>query len=197
MLKYPYILPELPYPYDSLEPYIDTETMHYHHDKHFQTYIDNLNKLLEPYPMLQEVPLETLLAYPNRLPFKDRVAIMNNAGGVYNHNLFFMSLTPDKTKTIPDAETAKKIIDNFGSFEEFKNKFNESAKGVFGSGWTYLAESRNNNLQIINFANQDTPLYMRVKPIILVDVWEHAYYLKYKNARADYLNNIWNVLKWQ
>lgn len=197
MLKYPYELPELPYEYDALEPFIDSETMHYHHDKHFKTYIDNLNKALEPYPQLQKMPLEWLLMNPFRIPPEIRTFLMNNAGGVYNHYLFFNNLTPEKEKNQPTTKLSSMIEKQFGSMENLKKIFIENAESVFGSGYTFLTMAQNGMLKIINTANQDTVLMFNVMPVILVDVWEHAYYLKYKNLRKEYLENIFNVINWQ
>ncbi|GHU96866.1 superoxide dismutase [Clostridia bacterium] len=194
-MTYPYKLPPLPYPYDALEPYIDEETMHYHHDKHFQTYIDNLNAALAPYPALQALPLEELLAYPN-LPDKARDAILNNGGGVYNHDAFFKGLSPAGANNHQPAGELAKIIDSaFGSFDSFKKTFNETALSVFGSGWAMLGLTPGGAPAIIKLANQSTASVLHMKPVVLADVWEHAYYLKYKNLRADYLNAFWNVVK--
>ena len=191
--RYPYVLPPLPYAYDALEPYIDEETMHYHHDKHFATYIANLNKALEPYPALQALTLEQLLARPS-LPPAAKETILNNGGGVYNHRFFFEHLTPPaEGKTSQNTAPAERINKTFGSWEQFKKEFTETAMGVFGSGWACLALTRANELKIIPLANQETPVAKRARPLLLFDVWEHAYYLKYKNARADYVDALWNV----
>lgn len=193
---YPFELPPLPYDYDDLEPYIDTETMHYHHDKHFQTYITNLNNALAPYPALQKLTLRELLASPNLLPTKVFLAIMRNGGGVYNHDLFFKKLAPPAAKNHQPTGALLAAIENtFGSFDHFKEVFTKQALAVFGSGYTYLIMLKDGALQIVNLANQDTLLADGYQPLILVDVWEHAYYLKYKNSRADYLKNIWQVIK--
>lgn len=194
-LTYPYTLPPLPYAYDALEPYIDTETMHYHHDKHFQTYINNLNSALEPYPQLQKLPLQRLLQNPYAIPSSIREKVMNNGGGVYNHNLFFQGLAPASSQVHNPEGALKAAIDNtFGSFENFKNKFSEQALSVFGSGWTTLVQTKKQGLKIINLKNQDTSLIYGAKPLLLLDVWEHAYYLKYKNDRKQYVENAWNIL---
>jgi Fe-Mn family superoxide dismutase len=193
---YPFSLPPLPYAYDALEPYIDEETMHYHYDKHFGGYIDKLNLALEPYDFLHDTPLEQLLCSPNSLPAEARVEIMNNAGGVYNHSLFFNGLAPaDDDVHEPEGVLLEAIEGFFGSFEEFKESFSKEAAEVFGSGWTVLASDNEGNLTIVNTANQDVLLCEGLEPVILFDVWEHAYYLKYRNDRKDYIENLWNVVK--
>lgn len=194
---YPFQLPPLIYSYEALEPYIDAETMHYHHDKHFQTYIDNLNKALEPYPQLQNMTLVQLLKNGcEDLPEKDCTTIMNNAGGVYNHSLFFEMLQPAQAGNhMPDPIVSEAINEAFGSFDNFKAEFEKSALSVFGSGWTYLVIDRQGKASIVNLKNQDTLVTQNLKPIILFDVWEHAYYLKYKNRRVDYVKNLWNVIR--
>lgn len=195
--QYPYKLPPLPYAYNALEPYIDAETMHYHHDKHFQTYIDNLNSFLKPYPTLQKLTLYELLKNPELIPIKDRTKILNNAGGVYNHYLFFDGLTPPSSSpNRPEGILEEMIGNTFGSFEQFKKIFIQECSDVFGSGWGCLVINNNKKLDIVQLKNQETVLEKNLIPIILFDVWEHAYYLKYKNRRGDYLENIWNVIKY-
>ncbi|GHV38929.1 superoxide dismutase [Clostridia bacterium] len=195
-LTYPYALPPLPYAYDALEPYIDAETMHYHHDKHFQTYVNNLNAALKPYPYLQTKTLAQLLRSPQALPRAAATAILHNGGGAYNHNLFFNGLAPASAeKHAPAGRLEQQINRDFKSFDNFKTAFNAQAGAVFGSGWTALAQNLRGTLQIVSFPNQDTLITKGLRVLLLVDVWEHAYYLKYKNARADYLTAIWNVLK--
>lgn len=204
---YPFKLPPLKYSYDALEPYIDSETMYYHHDKHFQTYIDNLNNVLKRYPALQRLTLKQLLRGNFSLSYEDRVTLHNNAGGVYNHDLFFNGLSPkgnglyanslsslNSNTHLPQGELLAKINCTFGSFENFKEEFNKEALSVFGSGWTVLAIDNANRLKIVTLKNQDTVVPKNLEPLILIDVWEHAYYLKYKNLRAEYLNAIWNVI---
>jgi len=194
--KYPYELPDLAYPYDALEPYIDVETMHIHHDKHFKTYIDNLNKALQPYPGLQRLALDEILRDPEMLPEKDKVNIMRNAGGVYNHSLYFDNIAPTDSN-YPSGKLLSDINRTFGSYEQFQKMFSENAAGVFGSGWTFLVRDKNGDLQIFNAPNQQTPPEFELTPVITFDVWEHAYYLKYKNVRADYIKNLWNVVKFE
>lgn len=195
--RYPFELPPLPYAYDALEPAIDRETMYYHHDKHFKAYIDNLNKALEPYPNLQELTLEQLLTRTRFLPREVYTQIMHNGGGVYNHALYFQCLSPyGEQRSMPERALLRKIEDTFGSYDDFVTQFSREALKVFGSGWTYLVTTRQGGLKIVNFKNQETPLAMKATPVILVDVWEHAYYLQYKNARGEYLESIWSVIRY-
>lgn len=193
---YPYTLPPLPYDYDALEPYIDAETMHYHHDKHFKTYIDNLNDALKSCPPLQNKTLTELLSNPANIPGEIREKVMNNGGGVYNHDLFFRGLAPaSEACCTSDDKTAAKIEKAFCSFENFKKTFSQQALSVFGSGWTALCLDRNCCLKIVNLKNQETCLMCGAETLMLIDVWEHAYYLQYKNERKRYVENIWNVLR--
>lgn len=195
--KYPYELPPLPYAYDALEPVIDTQTLHFHYDKHFQTYVDNLNKALSPFPQLQKLTLQELITCPKNMPEAALAPIMNNAGGAYNHDLYFRQLAPVKSagqSHLPEGKVKQMIENCFGSFESFKEEFSKKALSVFGSGWTYLVLNKRGKLEIINLKNQETPLSCRAKPIMTIDVWEHAYYLQYKNARADYIKNYWDIV---
>jgi len=192
--KYPYSLPPLAYAYDALEPYVDAETMHFHHDKHFQTYVNNLNGLLEKREDLHQMTLSELLKAD--LSGDAVQAIRNNGGGVYNHGFFFESMSAAaQDEHTPKGKLAEKIDVAFGSFEEFKALFEKQALSVFGSGWTFLVLTEKDELEIVNVKNQDTVLPMNHRPILCVDVWEHAYYLKYQNLRVEYLKNIWNVLR--
>lgn len=189
------ILPPLTYAYDALEPYIDAKTMEIHHTKHHQAYIDKLNAALEKYPELVGRPLEELLINLKDLKVEeaDRTAIRNHGGGHYNHSLFWKYLDPANQK---DELVVKEIISTFGSVDEFKKQFADSATKVFGSGWTWLTRNgQNSKLEIKNLPNQDSPLMSGLVPIFGLDVWEHAYYLKYQNKRADYIAAWWNVLK--
>lgn len=186
----------LPYAYDALEPYIDKETMIIHHTKHHKAYVDNLNKLLSNYPDLSSKTLEELLTNLDTLPKDIKQGVINNAGGVYNHNFFWTIMAPNQ-KGIPMGDLAKSIERDFGSFEEFKSKFKESAMSRFGSGWAWLVSDKNGKLSIISTANQDTPISIGLTPIIGIDVWEHAYYLKYQNKRSDYIDNWWNIVNWE
>ncbi|MEG0642088.1 MAG: superoxide dismutase [Clostridium sp.] len=190
-----FTLPPLPYAYDALEPYIDKETMIIHHDKHHQAYVDNLNKALDKYPYLYSRSLEDLLSNVNSLPSDIKTQVINNGGGNYNHTLFWNIMTDSSSKK-PSGTLLNAINRDFGSFESFKTKFNEVALSRFGSGWAYLVSDSAGKLSIISTANQDTPIPLNLKPIILLDVWEHAYYLKYQNRRIEYINNWWNVVNW-
>ena len=189
-----YTLPELPYAYDALEPYIDVETMHLHHDKHHNTYVTNLNAALEKYPELAEKSVEELIAYMDEIPADIRTAVQNNGGGHANHTFFWEIMAPNAGGT-PTGALKDAIDETFGSFEDFKNEFKTAATGRFGSGWAWLVVD-NGKLAIMSTANQDSPLMEGKTPIIGLDVWEHAYYLKYKNLRGKYLENIWQIINW-
>lgn len=189
-------LEPLPYAYDSLEPYIDKETMVLHHDKHHQSYVDNLNKILSTHPEIESKSLEQLLSNPTILPRDIRQSIINNAGGVYNHNFFWSIMGQNKGGHAKD-ELLKAIEKDFGSFESFKEKFNKSALTTFGSGWTWLVSNDEGELAIMSTSNQDSPITSGIKPIIAIDLWEHSYYLKYKNERNKYIENWWNVVNWE
>lgn len=189
-----YTLPELPYAYDALEPYIDVETMHLHHDKHHNTYVTNLNAALEKYPELAEKSVEELIAYMDEIPADIRTAVQNNGGGHANHTFFWEIMAPNAGGT-PTGTLKDAIDETFGSFEDFKNEFKTAATGRFGSGWAWLVVD-NGKLAIMSTANQDSPLMEGKTPIIGLDVWEHAYYLKYKNVRPDYIAAFWEVVNW-
>lgn len=187
-------LPQLPYAYNALEPYIDAQTMEIHHTKHHQAYIDKLNGVLEKYPDLAERPVEDLLRSLNslRMDEKDKNTLRNNGGGHANHSFFWQIMGPQKEV---NQSLADEIASVFGSIEEFKKQFAEAAASRFGSGWAWLVRHNNGTLEICSTANQDSPLSMGHTPVIGLDVWEHAYYLKYQNKRAEYINAWWNVLK--
>lgn len=189
-----YTLPDLPYDYDALEPYIDVETMHLHHDKHHNTYVTNLNAAIEKYPELGEQSVEELMVNLNEVPEDIRTAVRNNGGGHANHSFFWKIMAPnaggEPTGAIKDA-----IDQAFGSFEKMKEEFKTAATGRFGSGWAWLVLN-NGKLEITSTANQDNPLTDGKTPIIGLDVWEHAYYLKYKNVRPDYIAAFWDVVNW-
>ncbi len=193
---YPFVLPPLPYAYDALEPFIDSETMHCHHDKHFAAYITKLNTALERYPNLQKYTLEQLLTYQNTIPETVKTAVVNNGGGVYNHFLFFNNLSPaSESNHQPSGSLSEAIKIKFGSFDNFRKEFTAAALDIFGSGWVCLGNEGITGLQILKLKNQETALDFDAKPIILFDVWEHAYYLKYKNERERYVNALWNIIK--
>lgn len=193
---YPYQLIPLPYAYDALEPYIDEETMHLHHDKHLQTYVDNLNKALAGCPSLQSVPLSALLARWETLPEQVRESVRNNGGGVYNHDLFFSLMAPAQGQK-PQGALLQAICRSFGSYDRWQERFKAAALGRFGSGWAWLVVCHGGWLTIATTANQDVPFASGVCPILLLDVWEHAYYLKYQNRRAEYIDNWFSVVNWQ
>ena len=189
-----YSLPELPYKYDSLAPYIDEMTMRIHHTKHHQAYINNLNTVLEKYPRIADKKLEDLMMNLDSQPFdqKDKTVFRNNAGGHLNHSFFLTIMAPEKEI---DRKLLEKIKKEFGSEDEFKKQFTASAMGRFGSGWAWLVETPDNKLQVYSTPNQDSPILKGDTPIIGIDVWEHAYYLKYQNKRLEYIENWFNVLK--
>lgn len=189
-----YTLPPLAYDYTALEPWIDAQTMTLHHTKHHQTYIDKLNAVLEKHPGLSDQPLEHLLGDLETLdiPDADKSAIRNHGGGHSNHTFFWEILGP--TKSI-DHELVEGITKEFGSVDDFKKKFTETATGLFGSGWTWLAKDENGKLHLHGLPNQDSPLMHGHEPLLGLDVWEHAYYLKYQNRRAEYIDAWWNALK--
>ncbi len=189
-------LPPLPYPYEALEPYIDTETMHLHHDKHHQAYVTNLNNAMQSQSgQLASYSVEDLLRNISQVPDSIRTAVQNNGGGHANHSMFWQLMKPNGGGA-PTGELASAIDQAFGSFDQFKDTFNKAGLGRFGSGWAWLVLNQSGQLQVISTANQDSPLMTGQYPVMGNDVWEHAYYLKYKNVRADYLNAWWNVVNW-
>jgi superoxide dismutase, Fe-Mn family len=189
-------LPPLPYAYEALEPTIDSETMHLHHDKHHGTYVNNLNAAIEKHPDLASKSAEDLLRNLNSVPEDIRTTVRNNGGGHVNHTMFWQIMAP-KAGGEPSGPLADEIRKTFGSFDEFKTKFNDAGVKQFGSGWVWLVRGNDNKLQIISTPNQDNPLMQGLWPIMGNDLWEHAYYLKYKNARADYLKAWWAVANWK
>jgi Fe-Mn family superoxide dismutase len=194
-MKYPYSLPQLPYPYDALEPYIDKMTMEIHHTKHHQGYINNLNSALEKYPEFHNLELEEILKNLNQLPEEIKTAVRNNGGGHYNHALFWEIMKPNGGGE-PKGKLKEEIEKNFGSFEEFKKLFSETAIKHFGSGWAWLVITSDKKLKVYSMLNQDSPLMNGDIPIMGLDVWEHAYYLKYQNRRAEYVEAWWHVVNW-
>jgi len=187
-------LPKLAYAYDALEPHIDARTMEIHHSKHHNTYVTNLNGLIEKTPELAGKSLEEILGNLNAVPESVRTGIRNHGGGTYNHNLFWEFMAP-KAGGTPKGELAKAIEASFTSFDAFKAEFEKSAMGRFGSGWAWLVK-KDSGLAVISTANQDTPVSDGLTPLLCIDVWEHAYYLKYQNRRADYVSAFWNVINW-
>ena len=188
-------LPPLPYPHNALEPYIDEMTMQIHHGKHHATYVNNLNAALEKYPELQAKSLEELLRNINSVPEDIRTAVRNNGGGHHNHSLFWRIMGPGKGG-VPTGPVAEAINKAFGSFDAFKEEFTKAATTRFGSGWAWLVVDKDGSLKVLSTANQDSPLMDGQTPILGLDVWEHAYYLKYQNRRPEYIQNWWNVVNW-
>lgn len=187
------ILPDLPYSYDALEPYIDEETMHLHHDKHHNTYVNNVNAALAKHPEIGE-NLEQLLSDVATIPADIRQAVINNGGGHLNHALFWELMTPEKTE--PSAALVADLEATFGSFDDFKAAFTTAATSRFGSGWAWLVVNPDGKLEVTSTANQDTPISEGKTPILGIDVWEHAYYVKYRNVRPDYIKAFFSVINW-
>ncbi len=188
-------LPPLPYDYNALEPYIDEETMHLHHDKHHQAYVNNLNAAIEKHSELADRSAEDLVRNLNDVPEDIRTAVRNNGGGHVNHTMFWEIMGPNGGGG-PTGALAEAINQAFGSFENLKQQFNDAGTKRFGSGWVWLVRGADGNLSITSTANQDNPLTDGQYPILGNDVWEHAYYLKYQNRRPDYLAAWWNVVDW-
>lgn len=189
-------LPKLKYEYNALEPYIDAKTLKIHHTKHHQSYVDKLNTALENYPDLAEHQLDELLQSLDTVPEDIRRTVRNAGGGHYNHSLFWQVMRPNKSEE-PKGELAETIEKDFGDFASFRKDFSDTAVGVFGSGWAWLAVDVDKSLKIISTSNHDSPLLDGLKPIMCIDVWEHAYYLKYQNRRADFIEAWWNVVNWE
>jgi superoxide dismutase, Fe-Mn family len=190
----PFSLPNLPYPADALEPSIDKLTMEIHHGRHHKAYVDNLNKALEGQTALQNLPIEQLMRQINSVPQNIRQAVINNGGGHANHSMFWVIMGPHAGGN-PSGPLADAIKASFGDFAAFKTKLKEAASGRFGSGWGWLVYA-DGKLQVISTANQDSPYMHNQAPIMGIDVWEHAYYLKYQNKRGDYIDAWWNVANW-
>jgi superoxide dismutase, Fe-Mn family len=193
---YPFKVPDLGYGYDALEPIIDTETMHLHHDKHHAAYVENLNKALaEAGANYQSLTVEQLLTRLDALPPKIRTAIRNNAGGHYNHSLFWQFLKKNEDSQ-PQGDLAKAIDTTFGGYQAFTTKFSEAATKVFGSGWAWLVLN-GKTLEIVSTPNQDSPISKGQVPILALDVWEHSYYLKHRNKRPEYIKAFWEAVNWE
>jgi Fe-Mn family superoxide dismutase len=189
----PFVVPPLPYPFDALEPHIDARTMEIHHDKHHAAYVANLNKAMADFPELAKKPVEDLLRDLNSIPERIRAAIRNQGGGHYNHSLFWRMMKPDGGQ--PSGQLAKAIDEKFGNFQAFKAEFTKAALGQFGSGWAWLTLFHK-GLAIESSPNQDSPVSHGALPLLGIDIWEHAYYLKYQNRRADYISAWFNVINW-
>ncbi|MCI8433754.1 MAG: superoxide dismutase [Lachnospiraceae bacterium] len=193
---YPFVVRPLPYEYDALVPVLDEETLHFHHDKHYKTYVDNLNNALSDYPELQRLSLEELLSSMNSLPAQVQTPIRNNGGGVYNHELYFDSMK-NPVGQEPDGILAEAIERDFGSYKQWKEQMKQAAVSKFGSGWAWLVTDENGKLSIVQTANQDVPDLKKYTPLLLVDIWEHAYYLQYQNRRADYVEGWFDLINWR
>jgi superoxide dismutase, Fe-Mn family len=193
-MAYPFKLPDLPYAHDALEPHIDAKTMEIHHGKHHQAYTTKLNEALEKHPPLQSKSIEDLLRDMDSVPEDIRTAVRNNGGGYHNHDLFWQIMGPGGGGE-PGGALADAITRKFGSFNDFKEKVSAAGAGQFGSGWAWLVVA-NGDVDVYSTANQDSPLMKGHRPILGVDVWEHAYYLKYQNRRPDYLEAWWNTVNW-
>lgn len=193
---YKFINLPLPYPYHAMEPYIDEKTMHLHHDKHLQTYIDNLNSALEKYPQFQTWSLEQLILNVPSLPEDIQTAVKNNGGGVYNHQFYFSNLA-NPAPPHPVGRLGEAIDREYGSYDAFQKQFKTAGTSVFGSGYAWLVVTAAGKLEIIKTQNQDTPLPLGMCPILNLDVWEHAYYLKHCNLRADYIEAWFHVVNWE
>lgn len=190
-----FTLPKLSYAYNALEPFIDAKTMEVHHGKHHQAYIDKLNAAIEKHPELKNYKVEDLLFDFSNVPEDIKTAVRNHGGGHSNHSLFWNWMTSSTRDRELNGEIIEAIKRDFGSFEDFKSKFNETALGRFGSGWAWLV-LHNGKLEICSTANQDSPLMEKKIPLLGLDVWEHAYYLKHQSKRADYIADWWNVVNW-
>jgi len=191
----PYELPPLPYPFDALEPHIDARTMEIHHDRHHAAYVNNLNKALEGHPQLSAKPIDQLLREINQVPENIRQAVINNGGGHANHSLFW-EIMSGRGGGQPTGRLADAIQSTFGGFEKFRDLFSTNAATRFGSGWSWLVVDEGGQLQAYSTPNQDSPCMRGHTPILGLDVWEHAYYLKYQNRRPDYIAAWWNVVNW-
>ncbi len=190
-----YTLPDLPYAYDALEPHIDARTMEIHHTKHHNTYVTKLNAAIEGHELAQ-LPVEELLRKIDEVPSDKRQAVINNGGGHANHSMFWKLLSPNGGGE-PSGDIGQEISNTFDSFDKFKEEFTNAALGRFGSGWAWLVVNKNGNLVVTSTLNQDSPLMDGNTPVLGLDVWEHAYYLKYQNRRPDYVSAFWNVVNWE
>jgi Fe-Mn family superoxide dismutase len=195
-----FILPNLPYEYDALAPFISSDIQHLHHDKHHRAYVDNLNKALEKYPEWQNKDIDEIITSLDQIPEDVRTAVRNNGGGHFNHSMFWQMMTPKKGEgQEPSGTLLDKIKHSFGDFKTFKEQFGQGATKVFGSGWQWLVwvwENGNGEVKLMSTPNQDSPLTQGKVPLLGLDVWEHAYYLQYYNKRADYIEAWWNVVNW-
>jgi Fe-Mn family superoxide dismutase len=192
----PFTLPDLPYPFNALEPHIDAKTMEIHHDKHHATYVTKLNAALEKAPSFQGKPIEEILKSLDSVPADVRGAVRNHGGGHLNHSLFWKLLSP-KGGGKPTGALSNAIEKSFGGFDAFKEQFVNAATNLFGSGWAWLSADAAGKLSVVGLPNQDSPVSQGLKPLLGLDVWEHAYYLKYQNRRPDYITAFWNIVSWE
>ena len=192
MMKY--ILPNLPYPYDALEPYIDAKTMQVHHNGHHKAYVDKLNAALDKHPELRK-PVEELLITLDELPADIRTAVRNNGGGHENHTLFWSLLTPSGEKE-PSGEFSRALDSTFGNFNGFKNRFTEAAVSHFSNGWAWLVTDPAGKMSVFSTKDHECPITKGATPLLVLDLWEHAYYLKYQNRRPEYIDAFWNIVNW-
>lgn len=192
---YPFELLPLPYLYDALEPHVDMETMYFHHAKHLRSYIEKLNQALAPYPEYHNQTLERLLLHPGELPIEIREEVKRNAGGVYNHEFFFEGMTPGPRELCGQLKDALTL--DFSCYRAFEVEFFERAMDLFGSGYLWLTSDCRGKLSIVSTANQDTPITRDMYPLLNLDLWEHAYYLRHKNLRADYIHDWFPVINWE
>ncbi len=193
---YPFSLRVLSYPYDELSPIISKETLHFHHDKHLNTYVENLNKALEPYSDFYTFSLKTLLTHLSDFPENSQMAVRNNGGGVYNHELYFSILTNPNANTKPSETLQRAIERDFGGNEKMFEELKKVALGRFGSGWAYIVTNKEGVLSICSTPNQDVPDLSKYLPLVTIDVWEHAYYLDYQNRRPDYFDSFITLINW-
>lgn len=191
-----FTLPDLPYAYDALAPYISEQIQQLHHDKHHRTYVDNLNKALEQYPEWKDKSIEEIITSLDQIPQDIQTVVRNNGGGHYNHSMFWQMMTPKKgTGQMPSGTLLDKIQHTFGDFKTFQDQFSQTATKIFGSGWEWLVVD-NGEIKLMSTSNQDSPLTKGLTPILGLDVWEHAYYLQYYNKRVDYVDAWWNIVNW-
>lgn len=193
---YPFVVQPLPYDYDALTPVLDEKTLHFHHDKHYKTYVDNLNNTLADYPELQKKSLKELLTNLESLPEAARTPIRNNGGGVFNHELYFSTMRQPMGQ-LPSGALAEAINRDFGSYNQWKEQMKQAGVSQFGSGWAWLVTDGSGRLSIVQTPNQDVPDLSQFTPILLVDVWEHAYYLQYQNLRAVYVEGWFGLIHWK
>ena len=189
-------LMDLPYAYDALEPYMDAKTMEVHHDKHHAGYTAKLNAALEKYPQFYDMDIVDILKDLSKVPEDVRTAVRNNGGGYYHHNLWWTQFNPGKGGA-PSGSLASALDAAFGSFDAFKEKLTAGAMGVFGSGWAWLCKDASGKLVVTGTPNQDSPVSLGLTPLLAIDVWEHAYYLKYQNRRNEFVENFWNMIDWE